>query len=133
MDFIAKNWYLIVAGIAVIIFVVFACVKFFKLPTAKQIENLKKWLRYAVAQAEAALGSKTGALKLQMVYDMAISKFPWVATFISFEDFKGFVDEALDWLERQCQTTPKIDYMVHTNDPIMIPQDEPGFIGNEKA
>ena len=41
------------------------------------------------------LGSGTGQLKLRMVYDMFVQRFPWLARLISFEKFAGLVDEAL--------------------------------------
>lgn len=124
MEFIVKNWYLIVAAIAVVAFIIFAAVKFFKMPTKTQIDCLKKWLRTAVIQAEITLGSKTGALKLQMVYDMAISKFPWVATVVPFEAFRAFVDEALKWLENQCEANPVINAIVHESNVVDLPNCE---------
>lgn len=100
MEWLVSNWYLVIAGIAVIVAVVGACVYFFKLPSTTQIENLKEWLKFAVTEAEKALGSGTGQLKLRMVYDMAIAKFPWLS-FISFTTFNDWVKEALEWMEDQ--------------------------------
>ena len=78
MEWLINNWYLIVAAIAVIIAIVVAVKKFLGLPTEQQLENLKEWLKWAVTQAEKELGSGTGQLKLRMVYDMAVEKFPWL-------------------------------------------------------
>ena len=58
--------------------------------------GFKKWLEYAVAEAEAALGSGTGQLKLRMVYDMAVVRFPIMAKILPFYLFSKLVDSALD-------------------------------------
>ena len=62
----------------------------------KDRNNAKKWLVYAVTVAENELGSGTGALKLQMVYDEFITKFPIAAKFMTFNHFKKLVDKALN-------------------------------------
>lgn len=100
MEWIANNWYLLVAFAAAAAMVAAYVVTFFKQPTGTQIDNLKEWLKYAVVEAEKALGEKTGQLKLRMVYDMAIQKFPWISV-VSFDMFSSWVDEALVWLETQ--------------------------------
>lgn len=102
MEWLVNNWYLIVAFLCIGIAIVTWIVKFMKLPTKKQIESIKEWLKWAVLEAEKELGSGTGKAKLRMVYDMAISKFGWLS-FISFETFSNWVDEALEevnkWLK----------------------------------
>jgi len=94
-----ENWALWVVLAATVAFVVNFIHNWFSKPTSQQIADLQEWLKWAVAQAEKALGSGTGELKLRMVYDSALSKFPWIKNFISFEIFKGYVDIALNWLE----------------------------------
>ena len=74
---------------------------FVRLPKETKIKNLKEWLKWAVIEAEKKLGSGTGQLKLRMVYDMAVSKFPWLETFITFDQFSKWVDEALEWMDEQ--------------------------------
>ena len=81
---------------------------FIKLPKDQKIKNLKEWLKWAVVEAEKALGSGTGQLKLRMVYDMAIKQFPWIAAVVSFERFSAWVDEALDWMREQLDENNKI-------------------------
>lgn len=76
---------------------------FIKLPNDKKIANIKEWLKYAVVEAEKALGSKTGQLKLRMVYDMAVKQFSWIVTLIPFETFSVWVDEALEWMNKQLE------------------------------
>lgn len=96
MDWLIGNWYLLVATVAVIVCAVIAIMTYMKKPTNEQIEQVKKWLLYAVSVAEQELGSGTGQLKLVMVYDMFISKFPWLVKVVSFVTFSGLVDDALD-------------------------------------
>lgn len=94
MNWIIENWYLVLCFIALGIVVGFKTKQWLAQPTNEQIQSIKNWLLYAVTEAESALGEKTGQLKLHMVYDMAIAKFEWLS-FISFETFSGWVDEAL--------------------------------------
>ena len=111
MTWIIENWYLLLAGICVVIVGAIAIKEFFNKPTDEQIRNIKEWLLYAVTEAEAILGGKTGQLKLRMVYDMAIEKFSWVS-FISFETFSGWVDEALEQMRHLLETNEAIKSIV---------------------
>ena len=95
MDFIVENWYVIVALLAVVAVAVVLTVRFFKMPTDKQLATVKEWLLYATTLAEKELGGGTGKLKLRYVYDMFVTKFPWVAKVLSFESFSEMVDESL--------------------------------------
>ena len=74
----------------------------------KDKSNAKKWLLYAVAAAETALGSGTGELKLQMVYNEFVEKFPIAAKFMSFNGFKKLVDQALEALKDMMNKNDKI-------------------------
>ena len=74
--------------------------------------NAKEWLKWAVLQAEKALGSGTGQAKLRMVYDLFVEQFPWFATFISFTTFSSWVDEALVWLKDQMNCNTDIHTLV---------------------
>jgi len=96
MDWLLNNWYVILGIVAILVATGITVYKFLGLPTASQISKIKEWLLYAVTEAEAALGSQTGILKLRMVYDMFIARFPMVARIISFETFSYWVDEAVD-------------------------------------
>lgn len=60
------------------------------------VNGFKNWLVWAVSEAEAVFGSKTGKLKLRYVYDMAIERFPVIAKIIPFTLFGNLVDSALD-------------------------------------
>ena len=74
-----------------------------------KIANIKQWLKLAVVEAEKALGSGTGQLKLRYVYDLAVKQFPWIVTLVTFEIFSEWVDEALDWMRDQLKQNSAIE------------------------
>lgn len=96
MEFIMNYWPLLVAAIAFFAVVIIAIVRFVGLPTESQLAKVREWLLWAVTEAEKELGSGTGALKLRQVYDLFVTRFPWLAKAISFELFSEMVDEALE-------------------------------------
>ena len=108
MDWLINNWYLIVAAGAVVGAAVFAVRRFLGLPTEQQILNFQEWLKWAVAEAERQLGSGTGQLKLRLVYNMAVDKFPWITKLVTFEEFSMWVDEALLWLNKQLESNKAV-------------------------
>ena len=108
LGFIMNNWLTIILSIAALAVFVVKVVQFVRSPSDKQIENLKEWLKLAVTEAEAALGSGTGQLKLREVYDMAVEKFPWVGEFVTFETFSTWVDEALEWMNNQLESNENV-------------------------
>lgn len=97
MNFLIENWYLLVGAFALINFGIWLIYGFLKLPTDKQTEKIKQWLIWACIEAEKALQSGTGQLKLRQVYDMfcAVPVFSLVAKVISFETFSDLVSDAL--------------------------------------
>lgn len=113
MEWLANNWYLIIATLAVVTLLVYVIGRFIQEPSETKVKNLKEWLKWAVVQAEIALGSGTGQLKLRMVYNMAVDKFPFIAKFISFDKFSAWVDEALDWMNKQLETNKNISLLVN--------------------
>lgn len=112
MNFITENWYVIVFAVILMVLAGVILYKFIKSPKETQIKAIKEWLKYAVALAEAEFGSGTGQLKLRMVYDMFISKFPKVAKLIPFEVFSKYVDEALVWLNTQLENNVSIATLI---------------------
>lgn len=112
MDFLIENWYIIVAGIAVLVAALVAIKHYWGLPTAQQIVAIKEWLLWAVVQAEADLGGGTGQLKLRYVYDLFVTQFPWAAKVVSFELFSSMVDEALDRMREMLETNPAVAALV---------------------
>lgn len=113
MEWLAKNWFILIAFVAVLALTIYSVIFFIKEPKETKLMNLKEWLKWAVVQAEKELGSGTGALKLRMVYDMAIQKYPWLINYITFERFSTWVDEALDWMRKQLETNVSIKQLVN--------------------
>ena len=59
------------------------------------VNGFKNWLVWAVTEAEAVFGSKTGKLKLRYAYELAVARFPIIAKIIPFTLFSKMVDDAL--------------------------------------
>lgn len=77
----------IIIGIVILLFGAFI---------ALQFKSFQQWLVYAVSEAEKYLGTGTGQLKLQYVYNLAVeSKFGFITKIITFKMFSKFVDAAL--------------------------------------
>lgn len=86
---------LIIGGIIAVIAIVYLIVN--------QKKKVIEWLKWAVSEAEKMLGGGTGQLKLRLVYDWFVQKFPIVAAFLPFRVFSAWVDTALEtfrkWLD----------------------------------
>lgn len=72
------------------------------------VNGFKNWLVWAVSEAEATFGSKTGKLKLRYAYELAVSRFPMVAKFIPFALFSKLVDSALDVMRDMIENNKNI-------------------------
>ena len=107
-SYILSNWVVILLSIAALGVLVVKIIDFVKKPSEQQIAALKEWLKLAVTEAEAELGSGTGQLKLRAVYEMAVEISPWVEKFIAFETFSTWVDEALEWMNTQLETNENV-------------------------
>lgn len=117
MDFIIKNFGVIVPIAVVLAAVVVVAIRFFKSGTEKQLTKVREWLLYAVSLAEKELGSGTGKLKLRYVYDMFVVKFPWLAKLISFERFSTIVDESLDDMNKLLATNDAVaNFVIGVNE-----------------
>ncbi len=75
--------------------------------------SLKQWLIYGTIEAEKALGSGVGALKLRQVWENANCIMPFIMKFISFEKFSELVDEALVEMRKMLESNKKIDEYVN--------------------
>lgn len=95
MEFLQNYWLLIIFAIAAIVTFAYVIIK--------EPQRIKQWLIWACAQAELALGSGTGMLKLREVYDMFITQYPIFSKIIPFSLFQRWTEEALltfkNWLE----------------------------------
>lgn len=112
MNFVAENWFLIVAMLAVAATGGCAVYAFAKMPSEEQLDKVREWLLYAVTKAEKELGGGTGKLKLRYVYDMFVTKFPWLAKVISFEQFSGMVDDALKEMRKMLADNKMVQELV---------------------
>lgn len=98
IDFINMYWKQIVFCMLMIFVMVYGCM------TGKCIE----WLKGAVTEAEKYLGSGTGQLKLRIVYDAFIDKFPGFSAIVPFKLFSYWVDIALKWLAKQMESNVNV-------------------------
>lgn len=112
MIFLLEHWSIIVTLIALLIFIIFVVVRFFKLPNGQQMIKIKQWLLLAVTEAEKELGDKTGQLKLRYVYDMFVLRFKFMSFILTFEQFERLVDEALEQMKHLLDTNERVKEIV---------------------
>ena len=112
MEFIINYWYIIVAIIATLVVAGVAIYRYFGLPSDAQLAKVREWLLWAVTEAEKELGGGTGKLKLRQVYDLFVTRFPWLAKIVSFELFSDMVDDALDEMREMLQNNKAVQQLV---------------------
>lgn len=112
MEFIMNNWFIIIVLLALAGGTIIALVRYFQMPTEEQLDKVREWLLYAVTEAEKELGGGTGQLKLHLVYDWFVERFPWMVKIISFEWFAELVDEALVEMRDMLAKNEKIKAIV---------------------
>lgn len=112
MEWLVNNWYLLIAAVAVLGVAGWFIWYIIKMPKEKRWARVLEWLHFAVVEAEKELGSQTGQLKLVKVYDMFISKFPFVSLIMPYNTFKDLVDKALDWMRKIIEENQKISAYV---------------------
>lgn len=88
--------------------VIAAIVAVFLVALTIYLMGFKNWLVWAVSEAEKVLGSGTGQLKLRLVYDMAVARFPIVAKLIPFKLFSNMVDAALKIMNEMIKNNASI-------------------------
>ena len=95
VEFLQQYWLIIIFALAAAGTLIYIIIK--------EPQRIKQWLIWACAQAELALGSGTGMLKLREVYDMFITQYPIFSKIIPFSVFQRWTEEALlvfkQWLE----------------------------------
>lgn len=112
LTWMIDNWFLVIALICVICAGVGVVWHFYNEPSSVQIQKVKEWLLLAVTQAEKELGGGTGQLKLRYVYDLFLTKFPWLAKIISFTQFSLYVDEALEKMKEMLKSNVAVQNLV---------------------
>lgn len=95
MQVLVDNWYMFVQAATVIITIILGIKCFVQKEPAEQLAKVKEWLIYAVTEAEKQFGGGTGQIKLRYVYDLFVTKFPFLTSVVSFETFSKMVDDAL--------------------------------------
>lgn len=116
METLIENWHVLAAGLAVLVAAGLGIYRFVGLPTQEQLDKVRKWLLWAVTEAEKELGSGTGELKLRQVYDLFVVRFPWLAKVISFDLFSALVDEALEEMRELLDTNQAVSAFVNGAD-----------------
>lgn len=106
---------LIAAALTLIGAAVVVAHRFLEQPGEKQKEKIKEWLIWACIEAERALQSGTGQLKLREVWNLfcAVPAFGWVARIIDFDTFSGWVTEALSTVKRMLVENPRLASYVY--------------------
>lgn len=108
VNWIIENWYFILTALVMVGMAGAVVFNFFSRPSKEQVNAIKKWLLFAVMEAERQMGGGTGQLKLRNVYDMFVGKFPAAAMFISFDTFSSWVDAALDEMKEMLKENDKV-------------------------
>lgn len=108
MNFIVENWYIILALAAVLGVAVWYAYRYFNLPSEAQLAKVREWLLWAVTEAEKELGGGTGKLKLRQVYDLFVTRFPWLARIVPFDLFSSLVDDALEDMRDMLKTNQAV-------------------------
>ena len=85
--------------------------------SANQRSRILEWLVLAVANSEKDLGGGTGQLKLRMVYDWFIQKFPILSAIIPFALFSIWVNKSLARMRNLKDTNIKVASYI-TNKPV---------------
>ena len=112
MEFLVENWAIIVFVICSLVGFGISIYKFTQKPSSEQMESVKEWLLFAVTEAEKKLGGGTGQIKLRLVYDMFIEKFPYTSSIISFNTFSVLVDEALEKMKTILESNKAVESYV---------------------
>jgi hypothetical protein len=107
-NFLKLHW----SDILVVVVFVVAMVVLWKRGNKRLV---KRVLRGLVIKAEKQLGSKTGPLKKEVVYDM----LPWILKIIlTREDFDDMVKDAVEWLKKQLADNPGMTLMSYDDEAL---------------
>ena len=118
MEWLIENWFLIVALLSCVAVLISLVFRFLGMPTEKQKKKVREWLVWACIEAERALQSGTGQLKLREVWNLfcAVPAFTWVARVISFEVFSDWVSEALTEVKQMLISNKSLAEYVYGKD-----------------
>ena len=115
LKMIIENWLIFVIVLILVLFVVYAVLRFLKLTPQQQLGKVKTALLYMVTEAEKELKSKTGRVKRSMVWEWLVERFPIISLFITEEKYDELLDQALDEFRKMLEGNDSLyDYVYNT-------------------
>lgn len=115
LKMIIENWLIFVIVLILVLFAVYAVLRFFKLTPQQQLGKVKTALLYMVTEAEKELKSKTGRVKRSMVWEWLVERFPIISLFITEEKYDELLDKALDEFRKMLEGNDSLyDYVYNT-------------------
>ena len=115
LKMIIENWLIFVIVLILVLFAVYAVLRFLKLTPQQQLGKVKTALLYMVTEAEKELKSKTGRVKRSMVWEWLVERFPIISLFITEEKYDELLDQALDEFRRMLEGNDSLyDYVYNT-------------------
>lgn len=110
-----ENWVIFVIAIVLVLFTVYAVLRFLKLTPQQQLDKVKTALLYMVTEAERELKSKTGRVKRSMVWEWLVERFPIISLFITEEKYDELLDQALEEFRKMLESNNSLyDYVYNT-------------------
>lgn len=115
LKIIIENWLIFVIVLILVLFAVYAVLRFLKLTPQQQLGKVKTALLYMVTEAEKELKSKTGRVKRSMVWEWLVERFPIISLFITEEKYDELLDQALDEFRKMLEDNSSLyDYVYNT-------------------
>ncbi len=115
LKMIIENWLVFVIVLILVLFAVYAVLRFLKLTPQQQLGKVKTALLYMVTEAEKELKSKTGRVKRSMVWEWLVERFPIISLFITEEKYDELLDQALDEFRKMLEGNDSLyDYVYNT-------------------
>ena len=115
LKMIIENWLIFVIVLILVLFAVYAVLRFLKLTPQQQLGKVKTALLYMVTEVEKELKSKTGRVKRSMVWEWLVERFPIISLFITEEKYDELLDQALDEFRKMLEDNSSLyDYVYNT-------------------
>ena len=115
LKMIIENWLIFVIAFILVLFAVYAVLRFLKLTPQQQLGKVKTALLYMVTEAEKELKSKTGRVKRSMVWEWIVERFPIISLFITEEKYDELLDQALEEFRKMLESNDSLyDYVYST-------------------
>jgi len=115
LKMIIENWLVFVIVLILVLFAVYAVLRFLKLTPQQQLGKVKTALLYMVTETEKELKSKTGRVKRSRVWEWLVESFPIISLFITEEKYDELLDQALDEFRKMLEGNDSLyDYVYNT-------------------